>query len=159
MEFTIASYLVCLGLYDYRCLVSPIGCSLGTLTFPFPAISANIYAANCSSIQTARYEYVTTRCNAALDLTTDTFSKVWPLFLVYLLMAYSRSTLNQRSMEGKNQPAQEIGTRWHFYPRTVHGMYSHHQDLGGLERPTIGSHLVHMLGSDREFSWYDTLDH
>ena len=103
LGFTTASYPICLGLYDYRCLVSPNGSSLGTPLYPvFSPISADMHAVNCSSIQTASYEYVTTRCNTAFDIVTDAFSKVWPIFLVHLLMAHSRSGFNEYSMEGTN---------------------------------------------------------
>ena len=78
--------------------------------------------------------------------------------LVHMLMAYSRSSFNQHSMEGTNQPTQEISIYWHFLSHSVHGMHSHHQDLGSLEQSTIGSHLDHVLGRDKEFSQYDTLD-
>ena len=160
LGFTAASYPVCLGLYDYRCLVRPDGASLGTPHCPFfPPISANMYAANCSSIRSANYIYVTTRCNTALDIITDAFSKIWQIFLVPLLMAYSRSSFNQHSMEGPNQPTQEIGICWHFLSHSVHRMHIHHQDLDSLKRSSSGSYLDYVLGSDREFSRYDTLDH
>ena len=118
-----------------------------------------MYAANCSTIQTASYIYVTTGCNTALDIITDAFSKIWPIFLAHLLMAYSRSSFNQHSMEGTNQPSQEIGICWHILSHSIHRMHSHYQDLDSLKRSSSGSHLDHILGSDREFSWYDALDH
>ena len=118
-----------------------------------------MHAVNCSSIRTASYEYVTTRCNTAFDIITDAFSKVWPIFLIHLLRAHSRSSFNEHSMEGTNQPTQEISIRWHLLSHIVHGMRSHHQNLGSLERSKSRSHLDHVLGANREFSRYDTLQH
>jgi hypothetical protein len=108
MVITIASWAVCIGNIDYKCLVRPL----------------EEIALNCNTDDALRYQKITLILNCVLDTFTDVLSKFMSLPLLLpqsFNLFFSNMHPYNHAMEGQNQYSKEVGTR-----RCVLGNSHHH---------------------------------
>lgn len=139
LGFTLGSYMIAVGIIQYRCLVK----------------SFLYIMESCTTDSAINYQRFSLLFSCILDVLTDISSwQIFPLFLSRLTEIPSHVDSNHLALGGSNETPKKTGARWYFLARYYYHRFRNNPHCCCHNFDKIARHLLAIyVELNRDYCW------